>query len=385
MSKKSLFVVCSHPLVIAQHLIELTDYISDGFEISFVTNLTYLHDFPSLAPLLVKYKFFHIPIQRKPSFTDFSSILGILSLLFKHRPNFLLSFTPKGGLLSAISSLLYSTFICELFYIHYFTGVLWQSLPFLSFKKFFLYFADLIIISSAKFVYCDSLSQKNLFISSYPFFRDKPRVLGQGSLKGVDLNRFFPDKKVGLEFRQNMNIPQDAIIILFVGRLCTDKNITLLVTSFLDLLPQYPHAILLLVGPIEDQTLLPFFNQSQMNILHLDFTHDLNPIYNAADLLCLPSSREGFGSVILEAAACKCPSIGSFIPGLVDSIVHLQTGLLFPLSFKPSLLQSFQFLLSNPSFRQYLADTAYQRVVNEFSQDRVLSHFYSDFTDSLLE
>ena len=76
---------------------------------------------------------------------------------------------------------------------------------------------------------------------------------------------------------------------------------------------------------------------------------------------------------------------GSFIPGLVDSIVHLQTGLLFPLSFKQSLLQSFQFLLSNPSFRQYLADTAYQRVVNDFSQDRVLSHFYCDFTDSLLE
>ena len=58
MSKKSLFVVCSHPLVIAQHLIELTDYISDGFEISFVTNLTYLNDFPSLAPLLNKYNFF---------------------------------------------------------------------------------------------------------------------------------------------------------------------------------------------------------------------------------------------------------------------------------------------------------------------------------------
>ena len=50
---------------------------------------------------------------------------------------------------------------------------------------------------------------------------------------------------------------------------------------------------------------------------------------SASDVLCVPSHREGFGSVVLEAAAMGIPAIGSNVVGLKDSIKHNETGILF--------------------------------------------------------
>ena len=100
MDKKTLLIVCSDPLVIAQHLIELSHHLNDEFAVAFATNTTNLSVYPSLTHLVDKYPFHHIPISRKPSLLDPFSVIRLLILLITYRPQVLVSFTPKGGFVS---------------------------------------------------------------------------------------------------------------------------------------------------------------------------------------------------------------------------------------------------------------------------------------------
>jgi len=57
-----------------------------------------------------------------------------------------------------------------------------------------------------------------------------------------------------------------------------------------------------------------------------DFTNEPEKFMQTADLFCLPSYREGFGSAVIEAAACGIPSLASRIYGLTDAVVEGETG-----------------------------------------------------------
>ena len=103
---------------------------------------------------------------------------------------------------------------------------------------------------------------------------------------------------------------------------------------------------------------------------------------NASDIFCLPSYREGFGSVVLDAAACGVPSVVSRIYGLVDSVVDSQTGLLFSVG---NILEMHDALLSlcrNEALRMKMAVAAELRTMVFFSRDDIteeLVKFYSRY------
>ena len=69
----------------------------------------------------------------------------------------------------------------------------------------------------------------------------------------------------------------------------------------------------------------------------------------AADILCLPSYREGFGSVVIEAAACGIPTIGYKTNGLIDSVVNNKTGILVDYKNIDELCKAMLKLLKNSS------------------------------------
>ena len=99
----------------------------------------------------------------------------------------------------------------------------------------------------------------------------------------------------------------------------------------------------------------------------------------ASDVLCLPSYREGFGSVIIEAAACGIPAIGSRIYGITDAIDHNITGVL--VNNKKELQNAMLKLAGDKNLRLLLGDNALKRALSDFSQERVIDAFVS-FIDS---
>lgn len=103
----------------------------------------------------------------------------------------------------------------------------------------------------------------------------------------------------------------------------------------------------------------------------------------AADVLVLPSHREGFGVVVIEAAAIGLPSIGTNVYGIQDAIVNHDTGLLFELGNSNQLSIAMQKLASDRSLRSLMGRNAKERVMLLFDQRLVVKEML-DFYSCLL-
>jgi len=379
-SKRTLLIICSDPIVIAQHLIEIIRFLSTSFSITVCTNTVSIGSYSNLSDLsevaLVK----HIPICREPSPTrDLRSLFALYHHISMVQYNLLLSFTPKAGLLLSLAYGLLRIFhpYSTSKRIHYFTGLLWQNLKSTSFKALFLRSCDFLICSTSSRILCDSKSQISTLTTHFPSLSPKFFVLGKGSLKGVDHTSFYPSRDLRLQFRSELALAFDDFVILFAGRVCRDKNISLLLSTFAEFTNHVSNSRLIIVGPIEDSCFDFLKLSPPSGVIYHPFSSSLNRYYNCADVLCLPSSREGFGSVVIEASACALPSVASFIPGLVDSVTHLETGLLFSLTWPSSLLSSLLFLQSNPLLRLQFSRNAFAASQAHYSQFAVLSRLQS--------
>jgi len=267
--------------------------------------------------------------------------------------------------------------------IHTYTGQVWMTRAGL--MRSLLATADRAIARSATHLLADSPSQRRLLLES-GIVRDpaKCRVLGSGSLSGVDPERFRADATVRAAVRSELGIPAQAPVFLFLGRLTRDKGLLDLARAFASLSADWPEAVLLLVGPDEDQLRPQIESTCGARATHLRFagyTQAPQRYIAAADVLCLPSYREGFGTVIIEAAAVGIPAIGSRIYGITDAIVEGETGLLHTPGDAADLAAKMTALMVDPPFRARLGARAQERASTEFHERRLtqaLMDFYQE-------
>ena len=94
--------------------------------------------------------------------------------------------------------------------------------------------------------------------------------------------------------------------------------------------------------------------------------------YAAARVLVLPSTTrsEGFGMVILEAAACGTPSVASHIGGISEAIVDGQTGILVPAGDATKLAVAIRRVLEDDVLHARLGEAAAKRVAHCFTWDQ---------------
>jgi glycosyltransferase involved in cell wall biosynthesis len=80
-----------------------------------------------------------------------------------------------------------------------------------------------------------------------------------------------------------------------------------------------------------------------------------------SDIFCLPSYREGFGSVVIEAASMGLPTVATRVIGLVDAVVENETGLLVSKKNVNELTKALHLLIKDPNLRNRLATAAIKR------------------------
>ena len=103
----------------------------------------------------------------------------------------------------------------------------------------------------------------------------------------------------------------------------------------------------------------------------------------AADLFCLPSYREGFGSSVIEAGACEVPSLVSRIYGLTDAVVEDQTGWMHKAGDVQELLKQLDRLLDNPTELTVKGKAARQYVETFFREEIVTDEMFQFYQKRL--
>lgn len=330
-------------------------------------------------------QYLSINIPRKISLmADLAALFALWRFFRRFRPEIVHSTTPKAGLLSALAA----KFSGVPIRLHTFTGQPWVGLK--GIKYFLSKGSDKLILALNTHCYADSPSQKQFIVENGMARSEHISVLGSGSLAGVDLNRFNPsrftdDEKAKL--RSELQIPTSSKILLYVGRLTQDKGIVELLRAFRQVAENNGDVYLILLGPSEMDvgSLLSELPPSvSARVIMPGFSNQPERFMAIADLLVLPSYREGFGTVVIEAAAMGVPAIGTDIYGLSDAIVDGQTGLLVPVKTSQELAHAISLLLNDEPLRASFSRNARQRIEQDF-QDKHFNNLVIAEYERLLE
>lgn len=310
---------------------------------------------------------------------DIRALYRLCRLFRQGRFDLVHSVTPKAGLLAMLAGKMAGV----RFRVHTFTGQVWATRHGLS--RLLLKAMDRLLAWSATHLLADSASQRQFLIDQKVTAAKKLVVLADGSISGVDAGRFRPDSGVRSEVRKQLEIADDAVLLLFLGRLNRDKGVLDLATAFANVAPRSAHLHLLLVGPDEGglKEKIKHIDTAFTDRLHfIDYTDSPESFFAAADIFCLPSYREGFGSVIIEAAACGVPAIGSKIYGISDAICDGETGLLFEAGNVSELSRAIERMALHPEQRRAMGEAALKRARNLFPTKRLVQAWL-DYYDGL--
>lgn len=313
---------------------------------------------------------FALPISRQIApFADILSFLRLCRLLAKLKPDIVEFSTPKAGLLGSVAALL-----CGVpRRVYMLRGLRLETATGL--KRLLLLACERIACACAHVVLCNSESLRTNAIALGIAPAARFHLLGVGSSNGVDMDRFSPGPT---SIRKQLGIPQSAPLIGFVGRLTRDKGLPELIQAFDAISLVQPQAHLLLVGwfdAAEDALTHDLRTRicNQPRIHCTGFVADTAPYYRAMDLMVLPTWREGFPNVVLEAAATGIPVITTESTGSRDSVLPEVTGLLIPPGYSEAICESVLKLLDDPARRQRMGAAARDWVHEHYVEERVLA------------
>ena len=366
--KKICFIVSS-PLTASSFLKGPIKELSKTFHISLIANLDST-DSEVLSDLPLK-QIYNFEIIRNISFIkDFTCLMKLTYFFYKNKFDAIHSISPKAGLLATLAGFI--SFIPKR--THTFTGQVWHTKK--GITKIILKNIDRLIVGCATNILVDGQSQLN-FLKEKKIIKNKGAVLGNGSISGVELNRFSPFENIRINSRKKLKISDDEWVFIFLGRLNKDKGVIDLIKAF-NLIDQIKYSCsLYLVGNDEGNVKLKFDSISPKVYF---IPHEKKPeeIIQISDTFCMPSYREGFGVSVIEASALKKPIICSDTYGLEDTVISGKTGLKYPVGNILKLKEALEFSLKNKNIMKKMGVEGRKYVERNFN-DKLLIRAWKEF------
>lgn len=364
--KQSLVFVATTPFAVNAFLRAHLLALAEIYEVTLCVNTK---AYPLVSEVARAVRVCHIDIARKIApWQDLRALFQLLRCFREIRPSSVHSLTPKAGMLAMLAGWLARV----PWRFHTFTGQVWATRT--GAARALLKGIDRSIALCSSQVFADSASQCRFLEDEGVVRLGGVTVLGQGSVAGVDLARFRPDPATRAALRADTGVADTVPVFLFVGRLVRDKGIFDLVKAFAMLNARHGQWELWMVGPDEEGLQASLQIEGQRlgaRIRWFGPTSVPERYMAAADVFVLPSYREGFGSVVIEAAACGIPTIAYRIDGLVDAIVENHTGCFVAVGNVKELSQMMERLGSDPEVLRNLGKAARQRAFNDFSSSTV--------------
>ncbi|ALA60762.1 glycosyltransferase family 4 protein [Nitrospira moscoviensis] len=312
---------------------------------------------------------------------DAAAVVRIWTALRRIRPHIVHAHTPKGGVLGMIGAWLAGVPV-RIYHMH--------GLPCTTatgWKRILLMWSERIACGLAHQVLCVSASVRRVAVDSRLCRRKKIKVLAQGSINGIDATGRFNHARLPPtlreETRRRHGIPPDALVLGFIGRIVRNKGLIELAGAWALLRREFPALRLMLVGPYEAQDPIPPEVDRQLRDdvrVHLIGENwNVAPLYAAMDVLALPTYREGFPTVLLEAAAMSVPVVATRVPGCIDAVQDGVTGLLVPPYDADSLAVAIGRYLRNADLRERHGAAARERVLRDFRPEGIWQAVHHEY------
>lgn len=375
---KKICIITAVPDTINAFLKEHIHLISQNYSLTIITSSN--HNI--FSKIRKKSRLISVNIKRKTDlYNDFKSLIKLKKIFNNEKFDLILSITPKAGLLASLASCLSGINNIR---IHWFTGQIWATKTGPK-RKFFKYI-DKLIVSCVNYVLVDSHSQFKFLKSENVLDSKKGKVLGNGSISGVDLKLFKFSSKFKKSFRNKIGLDYSDKVILFLGRLNKDKGVYDLIEAFNLIVHNIENLHLVLIGPDEENIKNKMTKLKTLNskIHFIGKTNEPQKWLCIGDIFCLPSYREGFGSSVIEAAAIGIPSVTSKIYGLKDTVINGRTGLTHSAGNINEIANAIKKLIIDKKLRYQLGKNAKKRV-KLFYGHTYLSHLFLDYIKKILD
>lgn len=312
---------------------------------------------------------------------DLKSLLQLIRVFKKEKPDMVHSMTPKAGLLCMLAA--WITRVPRR--VHTFTGLVWPTASGLSRK--ILIFTDWMTCACATYIIPEG---KGVMNDLQQHITKKPmKVLGYGNVRGVDMTRF--SRRPEVVAKAKAFLKEGIFTYIFVGRLVRDKGINELVEAFAQLQNKYPNIRLVLVGryesnldPIKQETLDVIKTLPTIEAVGPQYGDDLLAYYAASDCFVFPSYREGFPNTVLEAGAMGLPSIVTDINGSREIIEHGKNGIIIPSKDANALYQAMEQMYLEKQKTLAMAGNARPMIADRFEQSFVQKCLY-EFYDEIMK
>ena len=287
-------------------------------------------------------------------FHDVKSLFQIYVKLKKIKPDIANFGTPKIGLLGMISSYILGVnkriYTCRGFRFEHEKGL----------KRKILIGMERIASFCANKVISISPSVQELGLLYHIFTLKKSIVINKGSSNGFDLKRFSRES-VNEEDRMNLKRElalKDSFVYGFVGRMIDRKGIKELYEAFNSLYEKNSNVKLVLVGDFEkeqitDLTLIDKI-RTHPGIKLTGFQQNVPLYMSIMDVFVLPAWWEGFGNVLVQAAAMGVPVISTKGTGSRDAVKDGFNGILVPIKDTVLLEKQMTYLFENVQERKRL-------------------------------
>jgi glycosyltransferase involved in cell wall biosynthesis len=311
---------------------------------------------------------------------DLGALWRIVRVMRRIRPTIVDGHTPKGALLAMMAATLCRVPV-RVYHMH--------GLPMTTatgLKQRLLRWTERTACKLSHQVICVSKSLRELAITEGLCPAEKIKVIHHGAIDGIEAyGRFDPTRipaKMAPLLRDRYRIPRDALVVGFVGRIVRDKGLVELVRVWQALREEFASLHLLIAGPFESEYPLPADVEATLQNdprIHLaGEVTDIPSIYRTLDLLVLPTYREGFGTVLLEAAAMEVPVVATRIIGCVDAVRDGETGTLVPVRDAEALTSAVRTYLRDPDLRRRHGVGGRQRVLRDFDPELIREALFQE-------
>lgn len=357
---------------IESFLLDLTHYMVEyeNYDVTFISH-------PS--DLLLKYTNEHIhyiPVEMKRgmSLDGFKAIWKMYNIFKREKFDVVQYSTKNAGTYAPIAA--WMAGVPVRLYCQW--GMMFASLK--GWMRLLLKADEKLICNLSTCIEVESNSMYEMALKYGIYKPEKASVIWNGSACGVNLDNYHLDNRKAWcnEIREKYKIPADAMVFGWCGRITRDKGHNELFAAFREINKTNKSARLMMVGANDnaetiDKDLFKWAHECPEVIFTGSVPReDVSKYYSAMDVFCSLSYREGFGLVVIEAAAMCLPGIVTDSIGQIDTHENMVTGLTVHRMSVDDVIKAMQFCLDNPEKCKEMGIRARKNVEEKYEMKELL-------------